>query len=160
VFDCIRRYFCERFGLRFVALELSDTYGPGDNRKKLMSLLIDRVRNRQPLSMSAGEQRISLVFISDVVDAFVSAIEIVPDLRPGEEARFGVTAAEQPRLRDLVALFEREAGVKLDIRWGERPYRTREVMIPWQGPALPGWQPKIDLSTGIKRVLEAADVRD
>jgi hypothetical protein len=59
-----------------------------------------------------------------------------------------------------VALFEREAGVRLDIRWGERPYRQREVMVPWQGPTLPGWRPRIDLSTGIRRVLEAVGVRD
>lgn len=159
-FDDILRYYRERFGLRVVTLELSDTYGPGDPRKKLVPLLVERVRDRKTLSMSAGEQRISLVFISDVVDAFVRALEVVRDLPPGEEARFGVGAAEQPRLRDLVALVERAAGVKLDIRWGERPYRQREVMVPWRGPALPGWWPKIDLSTGLKRVLEAVDVRD
>ena len=157
-FDDILRYYRERFGMRVVTLELSDTYGPGDRRKKLVPLLLERVKDRQTLSMSAGEQRISLVFISDVVEAFVRAFEIVGDLPPGEEARFGVGAAEQPTLRELVALFEREAGVRLDIRWGERPYRTREVMVPWQGPALPGWRPKIDLPAGIRRVLEAADV--
>jgi hypothetical protein len=31
-------------------------------------------------------------------------------------------------------------------------------MAPWQGPALPGWQPKIDLSAGIKRILRDSDV--
>ena len=157
-FDDILRYYRERFGLRVVTLELSDTYGPGDPRKKLLPLLVERVKHKQRLGMSAGEQRISLVFISDVVEAFVRALEIVGDLPPGQEARFGVVAAEQPSLRDLVALFERAAGVRLDIRWGERPYRTREVMVPWQSPVLPGWRPRIDLATGIRRVLEAADV--
>ena len=95
-----------------------------------------------------------------MVDAFIRALGIVAELRPGQEARFGVGAAEAPRLRDLVALFERQAGVSLDIRWGERPYRAREMMQPWQGPALPGWRPKIDLATGIRRVLEAAGVRN
>ena len=159
-FDDILRFYRERSGLRVVTLELSDTYGPGDPRKKLMSLLVDRINDGQGLSMSGGEQRIGLVFISDVVDAFVRAIEIVGTLSPGEEARFAVGATEEPSLRDLVALFEREAGRKLDIGWGERPYRQREVMMPWHGPALPGWQPRIDLPTGIRRVLEAAGVRD
>ncbi len=157
-FDDILRYYRERFGLRVVTLELADTYGPGDPRKKLVPLLVERVKDNQTLQMSAGEQRISLVFISDVVDAFVRALQIVAGVAPGEEARFSVGAAEQPRLRDLVALVEREAGVKLDISWGERPYRQREVMAPWQGPALPGWQPKIDLSAGIKRILRDSDV--
>jgi nucleoside-diphosphate-sugar epimerase len=158
-FDDILRYYRERFGLRVVTLELSDTYGPGDPRKKLVPLLVERIKDNRPLQMSAGEQRISLVFISDVVDAFVRALEIVAGLAPGAEARFGVGAADQPRLRDLVALVEREAGVTLDVRWGERPYRQREVMAPWRGPALPGWRPKIGLSAGIKLVLKDSDVR-
>lgn len=158
-FDDILRYYRERFGLRVVTLELSDTYGPGDSRRKLVPLLLERIRDRQRLAMSPGEQRLSLVFISDVVAAFVRAIEIVGGLLPGEERRFGVGAKEEPSLRELVALFEREAGVALDIGWGERPYREREVMLPWQGPALPGWRPKIDLSTGIRLVLEGTHVR-
>ena len=159
-FDDILRFYRERDGLRVVTLELSDTYGPGDRRRKLVPLLLQRVRDRQRLGMSAGEQRISLVFISDVVAAFVRALEIVGDLSPGQEARFAVSAPEQPRLRDLVALVERLAGATLDIGWGELPYRRREVMVPWQGPVLPGWRPEIDLATGIARVLEAADVPD
>lgn len=159
-FDDILRFYRERDGLRVVTLELSDTYGPGDRRRKLLPLLLERVQDRQRLSMSAGEQRISLVFISDVIAAFVRALEIVGDLPPGEEARFAVGALEQPRLRDLVALIERTAGVTLDIGWGELPYRRREVMVPWQGAALPGWRPEIDLATGIALVLEAAGVHD
>jgi nucleoside-diphosphate-sugar epimerase len=157
-FDDILRYYRERVGMRVVTLELSDTYGPGDRRQKLLPLLLRRVRDRQPMGMSAGEQRISLVFISDVVDAFVRAIELVAELPPGAEARYGVEAAEQPRLRELVSLVERAAGVALPIRWGERPYRQREMMVPWRGPALPGWRPRVDLATGIRRVLDAADV--
>lgn len=158
-FDDILRYYRARSGLRVVTLELSDTYGPGDPRRKLIPLLLERIRDRQRLAMSPGEQRISLVFISDVVAAFARAIEIVGGLCPGEERRFGVASLEQPSLRELVALIEREAGVTLDIGWGERPYREREVMRPWRGPALPGWQPKIDLRAGIRLLLEAADVR-
>src|SRR5207253_7485593 len=104
-FDDILRFYRERYGLRVVTLELSDTYGPGDPRRKLLSLLVDQVKNPQSLSMSAGEQRIGLVYISDVIDAFIRALAIVSDLRPGEDARFGVGAAEELRLRDLVALF-------------------------------------------------------
>src|SRR5439155_8470421 len=72
-FDDILRFYRERCGLRVVTLELCDTYGLGDRRKKLMSLLIERIKDRQPLAMSAGEQRISLVYISDVVEAFIRA---------------------------------------------------------------------------------------
>src|SRR5712691_1856623 len=47
-FDDILRYYRERFGMRVVTLELSDTYGPADLRKKLLPLLVERVKDRRP----------------------------------------------------------------------------------------------------------------
>lgn len=158
-FDDILRYYREAAGLRVVTLELSDTYGPGDPRRKLVPLLVELARTGRSFAMSPGEQRISLVFISDVVAAFARAIDLAAELRPGEERRYAVTADEAPSLRALVALVEREAGRKLEIEWGGRPYRRREVMAPPRGLRLPGWAPAVDLQTGIRLVLEAAGVR-
>lgn len=157
-FDDILRYYREAVGLRVVTLELSDTYGPGDPRRKLVPLLVDLARQGRALAMSPGEQRISLVFISDVVAAFVRAIGLTAELRPGEERRYAVTADEAPSLRALVALVEREAGRRLDIEWGGRPYRRREMMAPPPGQRLPGWKPAVDLQSGIRLVLEAEGV--
>ena len=158
-FDDILRFYRERDGLRVVTLELSDTYGPDDRRRKLLPLLAELARTGKHLAMSPGGQRIGLVYIDDVVAAFVRAIGLVRGLAPGEEARYAVSADQSPTLRELVALFEAVAGARLDIGWGERPYREREVMEPWRGTPLPGWEAKIDLRAGISRLLEAADVR-
>lgn len=159
-FDDVLHFYRERDGLRVVTLELSDTYGPGDRRKKLLPLLAELARTGRHLGMSPGEQSIALVYIDDVVAAFVRAIDLVGELQAGEERRYAVAATEQPTLRALVALFEAVAGQRLDIGWGERPYREREMMQPWLGAPLPGWAPKVDLRTGIRRMLDAADVRD
>ena len=42
------------------------------------------------------------------------------------------------------------SGTSLAIEWGARPYRDREVMVPWtKGKTVPGWAPHIPLERGL-----------
>ena len=51
-------------------------------------------------------------------------------------------------------LLERCAGAPLKMEWGGRPYRFREVMVPWsKGGPVPGWSPQIGLEEGLKTIL-------
>jgi hypothetical protein len=43
----------------------------------------------------------------------------------------------------------------LNINFGGRPYREREVMIPWQnGKVVPGWKPYVSLEAGLNIFFE------
>ena len=101
--------------------------------------------------MSPGEQMIDLVHVDDVVEAFVlSAQRLVSGTVEGHE-RYAVSSGRPIKLRELVELFVRVTAGPLAIEWGGRPYRDREVMIPWNtGSPVPGWQPKVGLEEGIQ----------
>ena len=69
---------------------------------------------------------------------------------------FAVRSGESHRLRDVVAALADVAGRPLPIVWGGRPYRDREVMIPWvNNVPVPGWRPLISLREGLASVLWA-----
>jgi nucleoside-diphosphate-sugar epimerase len=157
-FEAILQYYVEAHSLRAITLTLHDTYGPGDTRRKLVSLLSKIAVEPHPLAMSAGEQQIELVHVDDVTRAYTIAAD---RLRAGVVAGHEkyVVASEAPRkLREVVEIFERVAGTKLPIDWGVRPYRSREVMVPWVGGhRLPGWLPEIDLATGFSGLLHGQD---
>ena len=53
----------------------------------------------------------------------------------------------------MAALFIKVSDRKLNIEWGGLPYRKREVMIPWKGEVVPGWEAKISVEEGIQRFL-------
>ena len=158
-FEDLLRFYTSARGFHAVTLELTDTYGPGDRRKKLFTLLQEIAQSGQKLSMSPGEQRLDLLYIDVVIRAFMHAGEILLlDEDDGFE-KYLLAAAEQKSLRDVVQLFESLTGKKLQIQWGGRPYREREVLIPAnQGKILPGWKPEINLEEGIKRMLDQKQV--
>jgi len=159
-FESILQYYVEAKGLRAVTLKLFDTYGPDDPRPKLFTLLRRIADEQKPLGMSPGEQMIDLVYIDDVVEAFVSSAERLFAKAVEGHERYAVSSGTPLRLRELVELYGRVTGRSLPIEWGGRPYRDREVMVPWNsGTTLPGWQPKVGLEEGIRRMEQTRQGR-
>lgn len=152
-FESILQYYVEAKDLRVITLKLFDTYGPDDPRPKLLTLLRRIAAEQKTLDMSPGEQMIDLVYINDVVEAFVSSAERLLDNTVEGHERYAVSSGTPLRLRDLAELYGRVTGRALPIEWGGRPYRDREVMVPWNsGTLVPGWQPKVGLEEGLRKM--------
>ncbi|MCL0069470.1 hypothetical protein M1N85_02030 [Dehalococcoidia bacterium] len=67
---------------------------------------------------------------------------------------YAVSSGQPISLKELVRTYEQVIGKEVPIQWGGRPYRPREVMVPWnKGDKLPGWEPRVALSEGISRVV-------
>ena len=142
--DDLLRYYSDARHLSSITLKLFDTFGQGDTRRKLVQLLVDAASSGQRLGMSPGDQIIDISHVDDVVDAFVVAgRRLLTAASPLDESYF--VSGERLRVRDLVPVVERAMGRRLDVVFGERPYRDREVMepvLPAQGQTLPGWTPR------------------
>ncbi len=136
-------------GLRAVTLELFDTYGPGDERAKLVPALLAAGGAR--MAFSEGRQKLDFVHVDDVVAAYLLAAERTRSAKPGACETYAVRSGRSKSLRQIVAAFEDASGRKLAVDWGARPYRRREMMRPWsKGKLLPGWKAKISLEEGLR----------
>ena len=155
-FETIIQYYVETSSFKVITLKLFDTYGPNDRRAKLFTLLRSVASEKKSIAMSPGEQLIDLVYIDDVVDAFVLAASRLETQKESTAEEYSVSSGTPLSLRELVATYARVTGKTLDVTWGGRPYRPREVMVPWtKGALLPGWQPRTRLEDGI-RLMETA----
>lgn len=146
------RYYTDVFGIRFCTLKLCDTYGPNDTRRKIFKLFKDISESGEVLKMSPGEQLMDILYISDIVRGFSH----LADLLAGDTAlksEYVLSSGEQIPLKRLAGTFERVSGRKLNIEWGGRPYRDREVMVPWKGETVPGWKAEVGLEDGIRLFL-------
>jgi nucleoside-diphosphate-sugar epimerase len=152
-FEALLQYYVEARNLQVISLKLFDTYGPNDLRHKLFHLLRKAAISTDPLDMSAGEQLIDLVHIEDVIAAYVGAAQRLRDQKVSGHEQYAVSSGEPLPLRDLVNIYSKVTGQAIAVNWGARPYRVREVMVPWdKGQSLPAWTPKINLVDGISRI--------
>jgi CDP-paratose synthetase len=152
-FESIAQYYTETNQIKFATLRLSDTFGPNDTRPKVFNLWKRIAETGETLDMSAGEQVIDISYISDIVAAFsLLATHLQtnhPDVKNG--AVFAVKAKKRYTLKQLASIYEQATNTKLNINWGARPYREREVMTPWEnGVIVPGWKPKVKIEEGVK----------
>ena len=157
-FEALIDYYVQAEGFKVITLRLFDTYGADDPRPKLFHLLRKSAASGETLRMSPGEQLIDLVHVDDVVAAFKLAETQLDDTKldktladgAGGHRVYGVSSGAPMALRDLVARFCSTTGERVDVQWGGRPYREREVMQPWQGEILPTWTPLVSLEEGLR----------
>jgi nucleoside-diphosphate-sugar epimerase len=150
-FEAILDYYVNAHGFRVATLSLFDTYGPGDTRPKLMNALWRAARSGEALAMSSGEQVLDMVYSDDAAEAYLAAEGALRASAPAH-LRYGVSSGTPLRLKELVAAFEAAAGIRLDVHWGARTDRARDVMQAWTGfMPPPGWQPRMSLAEGIRR---------
>ena len=154
-FEDILKLYQETSGFKVISLHLFDTYGSNDKRRKIFNLFKEISESGETLAMSPGEQLIDIVYIDDIIDAFIIAGKYLVEGRYDLCGTYGVSSGKPVKLRELVKIFEKVSGKKLSIEWGGRPYREREIMVPWKSyKTLPDWQPKINLEDGIKLFLQ------
>lgn len=157
-FQQIVSYYGAAYGLKTASLELTDTYGEGDMRKKLVNVWCQSLVEQIPLQMSQGRQEIELIHKDDVVEGFVELSRMLDsgDARiSGIGETYYLPVAEKMTLRLVAKVFEEATGGKLPIQWGARPERAREIMkIEHRGCPLPGWKQKVGLAAGFARLYE------
>lgn len=148
--DCLVRYYSEVHHIEVLTLILGDVYGPHDPRKKIINTLIKSAQLKQPseIAMSPGNQLLDLIYIDDVVEAYLTAIELL-NAKSVNSKTFSISSRQLIPLRAIVALIQGISKFPINVKWGSFPYRERENMFPWVGPTLPNWEPSISLQDGL-----------
>ncbi len=142
-------------GIKAITLKLHDVYGPNDKRKKILTKLIEVAISGKQLSMSPGDQKLSLVHVNDVTTGYFKAIEYILSEDYEGHQKYFLKSLDNHSLKDIVAIIEKCLGKKINANWGKIDYMERTIMEPPDViPALPGWKPNINLSQGILSMLE------
>lgn len=130
------KYYTEVSDIKFCTLKLCDTYGANDTRRKIFALFEQIAKSGECLKMSPGDQKLDIVHIDNVVRDFEALAE---KLDNGEQLReeYVVSSGRQKSLKEIAKQYEIDHQVILNIEWGGRPYRKREVMVPYIGHQLP-----------------------
>lgn len=153
-FSSIANFYVDFGQMSMITLKLIDTYGPFDSRNKIINLLKNSAINNEVLEMSPGGQEIGLVYIEDVVKAFILAMKELEGKLVYERKTYVVAPENIYTLKEVANTFTKVSQLELPIRWGKKSYRSREVMkIEMQHPNILKDYKRVSLEEGIKRIL-------
>ncbi len=145
--------------LSITILRLFSIYGPGEQEPRLVPYVISRARQGRPIEITAGEQIRDYVYVGDAAEAFWRAL--VTGHSPGQLRILNVASGCAIKLRAFVETLSevlRNRGLKPDLRFGAKPYRSDELMHYTANVDLLRetlrWVPSTPLSIGLSKMTE------
>jgi nucleoside-diphosphate-sugar epimerase len=148
------KFYADIYGVKIIILRPFNVYGSGQSDRFLIPSLINQVRSKNTISVQDLEPRRDFIYIDDLVDAIIKAMEIQLDFDI-----FNIGSGVSYSVAELIEIIQKihgtSAGVKVD---GER--RIGEVMdtqadITKAFDVL-GWSPKYSLHSGLEKMLVTA----
>lgn len=143
--------------LRFIDIRVQQMYGPGDDRSKFTTHVIEACRHNEPyLALTAGEQRRDFIHIDDVVRAYDRILQRRDEFGASDAIEVG--SGDAVTMRSFVELARQLAGASTVLDFGAVPYRANEAMLCVADTARLrglGWQPQVTLADGLKSVIDA-----
>lgn len=153
-FSDLLAYYTDAGLLKAASLVISDTYGPGDHRPKVLNMVQKAAKAGERIAFSSGNIPYDVVYIDDVVSAFCLAGEQILQGK-FRNGTFQIVPEAPLSLRETVEMMLQINRLELDAGWGERPAAEREMSdLIRIYPTLPGWTQKIPLDAGLRMMME------
>jgi UDP-glucuronate 4-epimerase len=150
------RAHARNFELDYVGLRYFTVYGPRQRPDMAFARLIGSLVGGPSFEVYGdGTQSRDFTYVQDAVAATILAMHNAP---PG--AIYNVGGGSEATLRESVAIVEELSGRTLDIRYADVAAGDvrRTLADTARIHAEVGWEPSVDLQTGLASMLEAAGV--
>lgn len=145
-----------RYALPFplITLRLASVYGPGRATDFFLPSLIVHCLEGRDFHMSNGDQIWDIVYVDDVVDAFLRAAR--RHLESGEVINIGCGRGHT--LREIAEFVVRKTGTRSQIRGGAIAASAGDIPHLYcnnsRARELLGWVPTTPLDTGLDRTID------
>lgn len=143
--------------LHFINVRLQQMYGPGDDRSKFTTHVIEACRaNEEKLALTSGEQYRDFIHIEDAVSAYDTILRRHSTFAAADEIDVG--SGESVTMRQFVELVKQLTAAETRLDFGAVPYRPNEDMMCTADTSRLkglGWNNKFNLHDGVKQTLQA-----
>lgn len=131
-------------------------YGENDSQKKIINLIIDSTKSKNPIDLSPGKQVLDFIHVDDVVKFYLLLIKNSNKL--SNKTNFKLGTGSGYNLKELANKIETLSNNKTNINWGGKDYRPSDIMYSVADLSeikkYFDWRPKISLDEGLKKMLK------
>lgn len=152
-FEAILKTYSKQLAIN--TFRLFSPFGEKDNQK-LVPMIINKAINGESVELSEGLQKIDLIYVKDLVQAYIKAIDRFTSISFKTEYEvFNLGSGVALSIRDVVSVVEDALGKTIDKKWGE----ASEVDIPIafsdnsKAFNILGWTPKTSIHEGLKHTI-------
>lgn len=148
--------------IQVINLKLEHMFGEQDGNDKFTTWILNELKQQKPtIPLTAGTQKRDFIYIDDVVSAYLTCLEQVPQLKNFNdiEVGTGVLTPVKTFVTLVKSTLEKLKGspIETQLDFGALPYREGEIMEPQVDNSVLcslGWQPKKSLEENIERFVK------
>ena len=148
--------------IQVVNLKLELMFGEQDGNDKFTSWILNELQQEKNIiPLTAGTQKRDFIYIDDVVSAYLTCLEQVPQLKAFNDIEVGTGVLTPVKTFVILVkeVLEKLKGkpIKTQLNFGALPYREGEIMEPQVDNSRLcslGWQPKRSLEENIERFVK------
>lgn len=157
-FETLLVHYVENENMSVITLTIFDTYGAGDQRKKILNIVY-QLEDGETLDLTDGEQKMYLCHIDDIVSGYLVAIEKIKTLEGGKTLKYALRDNGEPvTLKNILMVAVRIWGKKVKLNFGAIERKKNEIDDPNDyGIVLPGWKVRVKLEDGLKNMKKRQD---
>lgn len=147
--------WAEEAGIPALWLRPFIIYGPGQAGNMLIPYAVRQALSKSRADFTVGEQKRDFVFVDDIVEAFVKGLA----RQRGGFEEFNLGTGVPVTVSEVVQSLGELFGVQSLFRIGAIPTRRHEpslkVANPSKAKRILGWEAKVDLKQGLRRIYES-----
>lgn len=148
------RMFCRIYGLPVVNVRVFQTYGPGQDVRKLIPYVTLALLRHQRPQLSSGIWEADWIYIDDVISGLVAAAQV----RDVPERTIDLGSGCLTSVRDIVAHLVFLTGSRATPVFGDLPDRPLEpvrVASLAEAQNVLAWKPTVSMIEGLRRTVDA-----
>lgn len=145
------QYYQQVFGLDFISLRLANVYGPRQNPKGeagVVAIFFEQIlKNKTPKIFGSGNQTRDFIFVKDVVEAFLKALDY-----QGKKRIFNIGTGKETSVNEILKKISQILKKKIKAKY--LPQKKGDLQRSCLDIALAKkhlkWQPKYHLKEGLR----------
>jgi len=152
----IMRYYSKYENVKTAELIIFTPYGEMDHEERLIPYIIKQKLSGNKVNLTQGFQRLNLVYVEDIADAFVKAIDLTDFQEPN--LRFNIANKESYSIREIVTVMEELFGSRIEVDWGvmkaEELDLSRNYLVDTeQAEKILKWRPRFNIYDGLRNTI-------
>lgn len=144
--------------IKMIDVKLDHFYGPKDQNTKFVAAMVEKLmRNDEKIDLTEGNQTRDFIYIDDVINVYRTILNHLKKITLGQVAIFEIGTNKKTSIRYVVQKLKELTGATTTLNFGAVPYRKNEMLdydINTTAIRLLGWQSKINIDEGLKKVIE------
>lgn len=140
----------------FIVFRIFNTYGPWQNENFLIPTILSEFKKRKKeIVLGDIEAKRDYVYIDDLVNAFILAIEKKKFLGI---SYYNICTGKASNAKDIVKILNKIKGLNIRVKKNSDLFRADELKIEYgsykNARKYLEWQPQVDLKEGLQRLLK------